>query len=204
LTPMGNRRSTTIRVLMLVVLSLALTGCVRGCRSSRPPIHLNPNMDDQPRYDAQTSSDFFYDGMTMREPVEGTVARGELTGDAAWLTGRDAAGEYLAAMPIEPTEALLERGRERYEIYCLPCHDEAGRGKGVLLEYGGVPTPSLHDEQRRGYPDGRLFDVISNGSGLMPAYRYPIPPADRWAIVSHVRRLQEQESAAEIAQATGR
>lgn len=201
---MGSRRTTTMRVLTLVVLSLALTGCVRGCRSSRPPIHLNPNMDDQPRYDSQTASDFFYDGMTMREPVPGTVARGELTGDAAWLTGKDAAGEFLSEIPLEPTEALLERGRDRYAIYCLPCHDKVGRGKGVLFEYGGVPTPSFHDDQRRDYPVGRLYDVITNGSGLMPAYRYPITPADRWAIVSHVRRLQEQEQAAEIAQVTGR
>lgn len=176
-------------VLLSVALCLATAGCVRGCQSSRPPIHLNPNMDDQPRYDPQEPSRFFYDGMAMRAPVAGTVARGELGQDESFLTGKDAAGEFLTEIP--PLGAAeLARGAERYDIYCRPCHDERGLGQGILHEYGGVPTASFHDEQRLAYPPGRVFDVITNGSGLMKGYRWPIPPADRWAIVAHVKELQ--------------
>ncbi|HXV77880.1 MAG TPA: cytochrome c [Candidatus Polarisedimenticolaceae bacterium] len=173
----------------MVLLALVATGCVRGCNSSRPPIHLNPNMDNQPRYDPQQASDFFYDGKGMRAPVEGTVARGELQQDRPFHTGTDSAGNFLTEIP-PLTPAQLARGPERYAIYCEPCHDPRGLGQGILYEYGGVPTASFHDEQRSAYPPGRLFDVITNGSGLMQGYRYPIPPADRWAIVAHVQQLQ--------------
>jgi hypothetical protein len=182
-----NRPRATI--LAAAALCLLATGCVRGCRSSRPPIHLNPNMDEQPRYDPQAASGFFYDGKVMRAPVEGTVARGELDEDESFTTGRDPSNEFLTEIPSLGAGGL-ERGAERYRIYCQPCHDERGLGRGILHEYGGVPTASFHDEQRLGYPPGRIFDVITNGSGLMKGYRYPIPPADRWAIVAHVRELQ--------------
>ena len=183
---MKPRRSA---VLLSVALCLTTAGCVRGCRSSRPPIHLNPNMDDQPRYDPQEPSGFFYDGMAMRAPVPGTVARGELDEDQAFVTGKDAAGAFLTEIP-PLSAAQLARGAERYGIYCQPCHDERGLGQGILLQYGKVPTASFHDEQRLAYPPGRIFDVITNGSGLMKGYRWPIPPADRWAIVAHVKELQ--------------
>ena len=177
------------QVLVSIALCLAATGCVRGCRSSRPPIHLNPNMDDQPRYDPQEAGRFFYDGMAMRAPVAGAVARGELGEDESFATGKDGTGEFLTEIP-PLSEVERERGAERYRIYCQPCHDERGLGQGILYQYGGVPTASFHDEQRLGYPAGRIFDVITNGSGLMKGYRWPIPPADRWAIVGHVKELQ--------------
>jgi hypothetical protein len=175
-----------------LVLALALLGCARGCPSSRPPIHVNPNMDWQPRYDPQSESDFFYDGATMRTPVPGTVARGQLRTDPTFFTGRDAGGGFLAAMPVEPSEALLARGAERYAIFCQPCHDKRGTGKGILYERGGVPTASFHDERVKNLPDGEIFDVITIGKGMMAGYAYPIPPADRWAIIAHVRRLQRE------------
>jgi len=191
-------------LLGLIALAALTAGCVRGCRSSRPPIHLNPNMDEQPRYDAQAAADFFYDGKVMRAPVEGTVARGELVEDDAFTTGRDAAGEFLTEIPAL-SEAQRARGAERYGIYCQPCHDPRGLGQGILYQYGGVPTASFHDEQRLAYPPGRVFDVITNGSGLMQGYRWPIPPADRWAIVAHVQELQQQrrERTATVARAGG-
>ena len=173
-----------------VLIGLALSGC-RGLPSPWPPIHVNPNMDDQPRLDAQQASDFFRDGKGMREPVPGTVARGELRLDVGFYTGMDAAGLHLERSPLEATDEVLERGANRFSIYCAPCHDERGTGTGILAQYASVPTASLHDEQRLAYPDGRYFDVITYGFGLMQGYAYPIPAEDRWAIIAHVRWLQQ-------------
>jgi mono/diheme cytochrome c family protein len=183
----------------LAVLALSAAGCVRGCASSRPPIHPNPNMDDTPRYEAQEASAFFYDGKTMRAPVPGTVARGHLVADPAVSTGRDEGGAFLAEMPVPRTDAQLARGQARFAIYCQPCHDRRGDGRGILFQRGGVPTTSFHDERVRALPDGELFDVITNGKGLMPSYGYPIPPEDRWAIISWVRHLQQERRLAEVA-----
>ena len=92
-------------------------------------------------------------------------------------------------------ETLVERGHQRYGIYCQPCHDARGDGKGILFQRGSVPTASFHDEKILKYADGQLFDVITNGMGLMPAYRWPIPPADRWAIIAYVRELERERLA---------
>jgi mono/diheme cytochrome c family protein len=196
-----GRARSALRLAALVLGSAAAVGCVRGCTSSRPPIHLNPNMDYQPKLQAQEGSEFFYDGQGMRAPVEGTVARGRLNEDAAFQTGKDASGAFLAASPVARTDALLQRGAERYGIYCRPCHDPRGDGKGILFERAGVPTPSFHEERIRGLADGEIFDVVSHGKGLMPAYAYPIPPADRWAVIAHVRRLQQERQAVDVASA---
>jgi len=174
---------------------VGLTGCARGCTSSRPPIHLNPSMDDQQKVRAQTASDFFYNGASMREPVPGTVPIGGLQEDAAFFTGKDADGQFVATIPVTVDETLVERGRQRYGIYCQPCHDARGDGKGILFQRGNVPTASLHQERIVNLPDGQLFDVITNGQGLMAGYRWPIPPADRWAIVAHVRAIERKRLA---------
>jgi hypothetical protein len=178
---------------VLALVALAACGCTRGSTSSRPPIHLNPNMDDQPRYEAQAPSAFFYDGAEMRPPVPGTVARGELrdlVNRSAYWTGKDAGGVFVTAIPLEVTDAVRERGTERFNIYCAACHDKGGDGKGILFERGKVPTPSFHDDRLRQMSDGQIFDTITNGTGLMPSYRYPIPVPDRWAIIVHLRDLQ--------------
>jgi mono/diheme cytochrome c family protein len=173
-----------------VGLAVAGAGC-RGWTSSRPPIHVNPNMDHQPKYRPQAESAFFYDGAAMRTPVEGTVARGELREDPAFFEGKDAAGNELLRSPLEATPEVLARGAERYRIYCQPCHDPRGDGKGILAQQG-LPTASFHLDRLRTAADGYLFEVMTNGRGLMPAYRWPIPPADRWAIIAHVRELQRE------------
>jgi mono/diheme cytochrome c family protein len=177
-------------VLVAGVVLLAGIGC-RGWTSSRPPIHVNPNMDHQPKYRPQAESAFFADGAAMREPVPGTVARGELREDAAFFEGKDAAGEDVVHSPVETTEAVLARGADRYRIYCAPCHDPRGTGKGILAQQG-LPTTSFALERLHEAPDGHIFDVITNGRGLMPSYQWPLPPADRWAIIAHVRRLQSE------------
>jgi mono/diheme cytochrome c family protein len=191
----------TPRVLRAVALTslVALTGCARGCTSSRPPIHLNPSMDDQPKVRAQTASTFFYDGASMRQPVPGTIPIGGLKEDAAFFTGKGADGQFVAAIPGtvpgNVNDALLERGRQRYVIYCQPCHDARGDGKGILFQRGNVPTASFHQDKILKYPDGFVFEIITNGLALMPAYRWPIPPSDRWAIIAYVRDLERKRLA---------
>jgi mono/diheme cytochrome c family protein len=186
---------------------VCLSGCARGCTSSRPPIHLNPSMDDQPKVLAQTASKFFYDGASMRQPVPGTVPIGGLKEDAAFFTGRGADGQFVATIPVTvpgtDSAALVERGRQRYVIYCQPCHDARGDGKGILFQRGNVPTASFHQDKILKYPDGQIFDVITNGFGLMSGYRWPIPPADRWAIISYVRELERKRLASAAGPAEG-
>jgi len=188
------RRQHVLSVLALTCV-VGLTGCARGCTSSRPPIHPNPSMDNQPKVLPQTASTFFYDGSGMRVPVLGTIAIGELKEDAAFFTGKGPDDQFVAKIPVPVNEVLVERGRQRYGIYCQPCHDARGEGKGILFQRGNVPTASFHQETILNYPDGQIFDVITNGKGLMSGYKWPIPPADRWAIVSYVRELERKRLA---------
>lgn len=175
----------------VVALAVLAVACTRGSTSDDPPIHLNPNMDDQPRYEAQASSDFFYDGKAMRTPVAGTVARGSLVENTVLTTGMSG-GAPVDSSPVPVDEALLARGEERYAIYCGPCHAENGDGQSMLRERSGVATADLLQDRLLTVGDGYLFDVITRGFGLMPAYAYPISPEDRWAIVAWVRRLQAE------------
>ena len=191
----GLYRPRRLTLCALMLASVVASGCARGCTSSRPPIHLNPSMDNQPKVRPQSASTFFYDGASMREPIPGTVAIGELKEDAPFFTGKGADGQFVATNPAPVDEKVVERGRERYHIYCQPCHDARGDGKGILFQRGNVPTASFHQEKVLKYTDGQIFDVITNGAGLMSGYRWPIPPADRWAIVAHVRALQRERAA---------
>ncbi len=192
------------RQVAVALMSLALSGCglLRGCTSARPPIHINPSMDNQPKVLPQTASNFFYDGSGMRLPVEGTVARGELREDDAFFRGMGPDGKPVATIPAAVDAAMLARGSARYAIYCQPCHDARGDGKGILFQRGNVPTSSFHSDKIRDYPDGQLFDIVTNGSGLMPSYRWPIPPADRWAIIAHIRQLERERADAVARRAT--
>jgi mono/diheme cytochrome c family protein len=187
-------RRRVLRALAFTSL-VTLAGCARGCTSGRPPIHINPSMDDQPKVLSQTASTFFFDGSSMRQPVPGTVAIDGLKEDTAFFQGKGADGQFVATNPVTVDEAVLERGRQRYVIYCQPCHDARGDGKGILFQRGNVPTASFHDEKILKYPDGQLFDIMTNGMGLMPAYRWPIPPSDRWAIIAYIRDLERKRLA---------
>jgi mono/diheme cytochrome c family protein len=198
MTPRARRVLGAVALTSVVVAS----GCARGCTSSRPPIHLNPSMDDQPKVRAQAASTFFYNGASMREPVPGTVAIDGLKEDTAFFTGKGADGQFVATMPVTVDDTVLQRGRQRYAIYCQPCHDARGDGKGILFQRGNVPTASFHQEKILKYSDGQIFDVITNGFGLMSGYRWPIPPADRWAIITHVRELQRERLARATAAAS--
>jgi mono/diheme cytochrome c family protein len=151
-------------------------------------------MFNQPKYRPYASSDFFYDGKAMRAPVAGTIARGHLPEDSAIETGKGTDGSPLATSPVAVDAKLVARGHDRFAIYCQPCHDERGEGKGVLFQRAKVPTANLLEKRFRDLKDGEIFDTITNGKGLMPAYRYPIHAADRWAIIAYVRTLQKAQA----------
>lgn len=182
---------------MLAVIGLAglLTGCW-GNRSEDPPVHIIWNMDFQDKWDPQERTEFFPDGRAMRPPVEGTVARGQLKDDDLLWRGRGYDGRLADQLPesIKLDAKLLERGRERYDIYCAPCHDESGQGRGIATQRGGgfkVAPANLHQERLLPMPLGYIYEVIANGKmpNMLP-YAAQIPVEDRWAIAVWVRVLQ--------------
>ena len=161
----------------------------RGITTDRRPIEIFPDMDRQPRYESQGESAFFSDGRADREPVRGTVARGQLREDDHRYRGREN-GEYTAGFPMEITASLMSRGRERYGIFCSACHGGTGDGQGITSNYGMVATPTFHSDRQRNMTEGEIYDVIANGRGLMGPYAGKISVDDRWAIVAYVRALQ--------------
>lgn len=188
--------SMPLPILAAGILMMSLAGC-RHSTSNAPPIHINPNMDVQPRYDPQERSPFFADGRTMRPPVVGTVARGFLREDTRFFFGRDESGAFVDRMPVELTRELIERGRDRYEIFCSVCHGVAGDGQGIIMtgNYGYVAAPTYHSDALRAMPDGHYFDVVAHGIRTMPGYGAQVPVADRWAIVAYIRALQRSQDA---------
>ncbi|NOZ08657.1 MAG: cytochrome c [FCB group bacterium] len=185
----------TLLIALGTGFGLLLLNC-QGTPSRNAPIHLNPNMDTQKRYDPQAASGFFIDGRTMRPPVPGTVARDGLRLDDAFYRGEDGKGQEIKYIPVDLDENLLARGEERYNIYCSPCHSELGDGKGIVMQYNfPIPPPSFHTEKVRDFTDGYLFKVITNGVRNMPAYRHQIKVRDRWAIVAYIRALQLSQNA---------
>lgn len=153
-----------------------------------------PNMRDQPRFDPYQASGFFADGTSARSPVEGTVPRGRLEADEHFYRGT-VDGRPARELPVALDRELLERGRQRYEIFCTPCHGALGVGDGMIVQRGFSPPPSFHSDRLRGAPVGHVFQVISRGLGRMPAYGDRVPTADRWAIVAYVRVLQLSQRA---------
>jgi mono/diheme cytochrome c family protein len=191
-------------VAILVVLSwvpLALIMRARVTTSPQPRIHIVPDMDNQPKFKAQARNPIFADRRAMRPPVEGAVPRGAILGDPALTSGK-IAEDWVDAAPLEVDRELLRRGRERYDIYCSPCHGLVGFGDGMvakradeLQEGTWTPPTSFHSELLRERPDGHIFNTITNGIRNMPAYGPQIRVEDRWAIVAYVRALQRSQSA---------
>ncbi|MFC2150601.1 c-type cytochrome [Calditrichota bacterium] len=173
-----------------------LSGCFQGRPSNKPPVHINPNMDWQPKYSSQSKSAFFADGATMRTPPEGTVARDWLREDDVYYRGIDPkTGKFVDDNPVQVTLQGLERGRERFNIYCGVCHGDAGDAKSIMVTRKYIPPPTFHSDLIRGYPDGQIFDVISNGIRNMPSYKAQIGVEDRWLIINYLRALQRSQHA---------
>ncbi len=174
-------RMTRLFGFVVVAALAALTAC-------------RQDMHDQPRFKPLAKSDFYGDLRSARQPVEDTVARGELREDTYFYTGKigNTPGDF---MPFAVTEKDMERGRQRFNIYCAPCHSRMGDGNGMIPQRGLKHPPSYHDERLRKAPLGYFFDIATNGFGVMPEYASQIPARDRWLIVAYIRALQLSQSA---------
>jgi len=180
-------------LLCLAVVSIA---GFRGSTSRKPPIEVFPDMDRQPKLRPQTDNNFFPDQLSSRLPVVGSIARGSAYQDIPMNTGRvPGTTNFVELVPVPVTEALLKRGRERYGIYCAPCHAAAGDGKGITSKYGMVAMANFHDKRLVVMADGEIFNTITYGKNLMFAYGAQIPINDRWAVVAYIRALQRSRLA---------
>jgi hypothetical protein len=181
-----------IASLLIIILSAS---CTRERPSENPPIHIIKDMDNQPKYKAQAKSEFFENEATMRQPVPGTIPQGYLRTDEVYFDGKNTDGSFVKIAPIDVTVQNLNRGRERFDIYCSPCHSRVGDGKGIMINRGYIPPPTFHSDRLREIEDGHIYDVITNGIRSMPSYAHQIPPDDRWKIVVYMRALQRSQNA---------
>jgi mono/diheme cytochrome c family protein len=182
----------SLRRSILNVLSPSFTCCVGICLLLT--VGCRQDMQDQPRFEPLEASDFFEDGRASRPLVEGTVAQGRLRLDEQLYTGK-IDGELAATLPMPLSSQLLERGRERYNIYCSPCHDRAGSGQGIVVRRGFRRPSSFHIDRLREAPLGYFFEVMTNGFGAMMDYAAQVTPHDRWAIAAYIRALQLSQHA---------
>jgi mono/diheme cytochrome c family protein len=182
MSPRRNRRRFRPAGLATLAL-LALAGC-------------RTEMYDQPRNETFTETSLFANRSSARPLVAGTVARGWSMEDQHLFNGR-VDGKLAETFPFEVDRAILERGRQRYEIYCTPCHDGLGTGNGMIVQRGFSPPPTFHSDRLRTMPVGHFFDVQTRGYGAMYSYAARIKPADRWAIAAYIRVLQQSQNAPE-------
>ena len=172
---MKSRRSAVSASLLVVAVMFAA-----GCRQ---------DMHNQPKYKPLRASVFFDNRSSARPLVEGTIARGTLHEDTAFFTGK-VGDQLVSEMPFPVTQEVLDRGQERYNIYCAPCHDRTGHGNGMVVQRGYRQPPSYHIDRLRQVEIGYFFDVMTNGFGVMPDYRAQVSPRDRWNIAAYIRALQ--------------
>jgi mono/diheme cytochrome c family protein len=206
---MRNLYLVTLFVGVLVVSILGF----RGSTFTAPPLDLFPDwafpgMEVQPKLRPQSASAFFADGRADRTPPPRTIARGMLRDDDHLHLGKTAAGAFAPSLPVSLTvdRQFLERGRDRYQIYCAPCHGALGDGNGMTKRYGMGATPTYHDARLRTMPDGEIFNTITVGKNTMMPYADKISPEDRWAVVAYVRALQraQQGTVADVADPAGK
>ena len=176
-----SRRNPKGLVMLAMCLSLAA-----GCRQ---------DMHNQPKYRGLRASVFFADGASARPRVDGTVARGTLQEDEAFFTGK-VSNVPVKELPFPVDQQVLDRGQERFNIYCSPCHGRTGSGDGMVVQRGYRKPPSFQSERLLQTDAGYFFDVMTNGFGVMPDYKAQIAPRDRWSIVAYIRALQLSQHAA--------
>ena len=193
------------------VLLVSILG-FRGTTFTAPPLDIFPewafpSMEHQPRPRPQSQSAFFADGRADRVPPPKTVARGMLREDDHLYRGKEAGGAFVKGFPaaLSVDMAFLQRGQNRYQIYCAPCHGAVGDGNGITKRYG-MPTPTYHDARLRDMPDGEIFNTITHGKNTMLPYADKLAPDDRWAVVAYVRALQraQQGKASEVTDAAAK
>lgn len=179
----GNRMLTLNKFIALGALACA--GLLAGCRQ---------DMHDEPKFFPQRGTDFYADGRSVRPQVANTVARNQLHADTYFYTGF-INGKEGDAMPFPVTMKVLERGQERYNLYCTPCHSRVGNGMGMIVDRGYAHASDYHTARLEAAPLGHFFNVMSNGYGSMPDYSAQIAPVDRWAIVAYIKALQLSQKA---------
>ncbi len=199
-------RNLYLLTLFAVVLTVSLLG-FRGRTFTHPPMDvfpewLFPGMKEQPKLVQQTTSKFFADGRSDRVAPPGTVptsfgpAGQPLRDDDFLYLGKAPDGSFARGFPaaVKVDMKFLERGRDRFTIYCSPCHGAVGDGNGVTKKYGMGATPSYHDDRLRKMAEGEIFNTITNGKGQMNPYADKLKPADRWAVIAYVRALQRAQT----------
>jgi len=172
----GAKRRSRLLPFALCLLPLLAAGC-------------RQDMHDAPRYDPLEESAIWRNGMSALPIVQGTVARGHLNDDTQMFEGK-VGGQPATTFPFAITKAELDRGQDRFNVYCAPCHGRTGLGNGMVVQRGYRQAASFHIDRLRDIAPGYIFDVISNGFGVMPDYRGQIPADDRWRIVAYIRALQ--------------
>ena len=180
----SRSRSTRQRLRVAGLACLSLLS-LAGCRQ---------DMHNQPKFYPQRGTDFYADGRSVRPQVQNSVARGQLDASSYLMTGFDN-GKEGDGMPMPVDLALLERGQERYNIYCTACHSRVGNGGGIVVQRGYRPAGNFHTDRLRAMPLGHFYNVIANGYGSMPDYSAQLTVADRWAVVANIRALQLSQSA---------
>jgi mono/diheme cytochrome c family protein len=169
----------------LFLLPVACALALAGCRQ---------DMHNQPKYRPLRPSTFFADGSSARPQVEGTVARGALQEDEAFFSGKVGTA-VVKELPFPIDAKVLDRGQERFNIFCAPCHDRTGGGNGMVVQRGYRQPPSFHIDRLRQAEAGHFFDIMTNGFGMMPDYKAQVDARDRWAIVAYIRALQASQQA---------
>lgn len=162
---------------LLLCAALLLTACRR-------------DMFNQPRYKTYAADTFFADGASARPLPPHVVPKGAANLDTEYFTGKTDDGKLLESFPAPVTAEMLERGRQRFEIYCSVCHGSTGEGNGMIVQRGFPAPPSLHIDRLRNAPPGYVFDVITNGHGVMYSYASRVNVPDRWAVAAYIRTLQ--------------
>jgi mono/diheme cytochrome c family protein len=183
----------TLRNVIILSSTLLAIGCFRGTPTDNSPLHLILNMDDQEKFEPFEKNTFFADESAMRMPAPGTIARDDS------LLDDSHAGIHNAKNKIALNSAVMERGKQRYEIYCQPCHGAVGDGKGIVAQrgmtQGFVPPTNFHSADMRSKPDGHYYHVITHGIRNMQSYSYQVSENDRWAIIHYIRALQRSQNA---------
>ena len=214
-------RHVYLATLFVCVLLVSILG-FRGAKFTSPPLDIFPewafpSMENQPKLRPQSESKFFADGRSDRVPPARTVARGMLREDDHLYLGKLANGAFAPGFPLRGDEGkplvvdlkFLERGQNRYQIYCAVCHGASGNGQGMTVKYGMAVVAAngnYHDPRLRTMPDGEIYNTISSGKNTMLGYADKLSPEDRWAVVAYVRALQraQQGTAADVTDAAAK
>lgn len=153
------------------------------------------DMHDAPMYEPNEASSFFANGLSSRKPVEGTIARGELIEDPVLKSGQNEDGTFASVVPFEIDAADLDRGQQRFNIYCSPCHGQMGNGKGMIVQRGLKQPTSFHAQRLREMGVGYFYNVATNGYGVMYSYKSRVSMRDRWRIAAYIKALQRSQNA---------